>query len=233
MKKILIVEDESLVALEISNVVQTLGYNTCAIVSNAKKALQVVAVDTVDLILMDVYIKGDIDGIACAKEIKKSKDIPIIYISAFSDDDTLTRAIDTNPTSYLIKPFNIKELEIAIKIALKKSTTESGKENNIVGDFILDGDFSYESVSQELIVSGQKIHLTRQERQLLSILIRSKNQIVSIYEMENEIWPDKESNENTRRALIARLRSKLNYKFIETIHSVGYRINIYSHPKSN
>jgi len=226
MKKILIVEDESLVALEISNVVQALGYNTCAIVSNAKKALQVVAVDTVDLILMDVYIKGDIDGISCAKEIKKSKDIPIIYISAFSDDDTLTRAIETNPTSYLIKPFNIKELEIAIKIALKKSTTESGKENNIIGDFILDDDFSYESVSQELIMLGEKIHLTRQERQLLGLLIRSKNKIVSIYEMENEIWPDKESNENTRRALIARLRSKLNHKFIETIHSVGYRINI-------
>ncbi len=226
MINILIVEDESIVALDISHFIQTLGYNTCATVSSAAKALEVVDAQKVDLILMDVYIKGDIDGISCAKEIQQKQNIPIIYISAFSDDETLTRAIETNPTNYLIKPFNTKELEIAIKIALKKFHISSNEERHIVGDVILDDDFSYDSVSHELIMLEEKIHLTKQEKQLLDLLIRCKNQILSIYKMENELWPDKESNENTRRALISRLRSKLNYKFIETIHSIGYRINI-------
>lgn len=226
MKNILIVEDESLVALEISSYIQKLGYNPCAIASNAAKAIEIVNTHNVDLILMDVYIKGNVDGIECAAEIKEKQNIPIIYISAFSDDITLERAVETNPITYLIKPFNTKELKVAIKIALKCSQREHSKKKEYVGDIILDNDFSYDSISQDLIFVGEKTHLTKQERQLLNLLIRSKNNILSIYEIENEIWPDKESNENTRRALIARLRSKLNYKFLKTVHSIGYRMNL-------
>lgn len=225
MKNILIVEDESLVALEIANLVQKSGHNPCATVAYATKAWEIVASSNVDLILMDVYIKGEIDGITCAAKIKEKQNIPIIYISAFSDEETLIRAIDTNPVNYLVKPFKIKELEIAIKIAFKSSTNMPTKEQKI-GDCILDESFSYNSESRDLLQSGEIIHLTKQERELFNLLISRKNQIVSIYEIENELWPDKPSNENTRRALVARLRNKLNYKFLETIHSIGYRIII-------
>lgn len=225
MKNILIVEDESLVALELCRFVRNLGYNPSASVSNAAKAIEVVHSQKIDLVLMDVYIKGNMDGISCAKEIKASKNIPLIYISAFSDDATLERAIETNPTTYLIKPFNTKELEVAIKIALKRSRRSSDNEKIHVGDIVLNEDFSYDTTSSELILLGENIHLTNQERKLLKLLINSKNTVVSIYEIENELWPDKESNENTRRALVARLRSKLNYQFIQTIHSIGYKIN--------
>lgn len=70
------------------------------------------------------------------------------------------------------------------------------------------------------------MHLTKQEKNLLAYLVTSKNSIVDAYSIENEIWPNKQSNENTRRALIARVRAKLNYKFLETVHSIGYRLNI-------
>jgi DNA-binding response OmpR family regulator len=223
MKNILIVEDESLVALEISNFVTTLGHNVCGTVAYATRAWDIVDAYKVDLILMDVSIKGDIDGIACAAKIKEKQNIPIIYISAFSDEETLARAIDTYPVNYLVKPFKIKELEIAIKIAFNSSTNIPTKEQKI-GDCILDESFSYDSESRDLLQSGEIIHLTKQERELLNLLISRKNQIVSIYEIENELWPNKPCNENTRRALVARLRNKLNYKFLETIHSIGYRI---------
>ncbi|MBU0720897.1 response regulator [bacterium] len=227
MKNILIVEDESLVALEISHFIKELGYTACATASSAAKAMEIMLSCDVDLVLMDVCIKGDVDGIACAANIKNYKNIPIIYISAFSDDSTLERAIETNPTTYLIKPFNTKELEIAIKIALKRDRRqEDSNETDLFGDIILDEVFSYDSRNKDLIMSGELIHLTKQEKQLLDLLIRSKNQVISIYDLENELWPFKESNENTRRALVARLRSKLNYKFIETLHSIGYRIKI-------
>ena len=220
-KNVLIVEDESIVALEISSYIEELGFNVVAIVSSAKKALEVVNSNVLDLILMDVQIKGEIDGISCASEIKKSKDIPIIYISAFSDDETLSRAIKTNPSSYLVKPFNQKELKIAMCIATKKESDSMKK-----GDVIFDEEFSFDTEDEELILHGEIIHLTKQEKLLLTLLISSKNSVVGIYDLENHIWPNKASNENTRRALISRLRTKLKYKFLETIHSIGYKINI-------
>lgn len=225
MKNILIVEDESLVAMEIAAYVNKLGYRACETVSSAKSALDVVSKKNVDLVLMDVYIKGDVDGIACAREIKKMKNIPVIYISAFSDDQTLERAIETNPSTYLVKPFSRDDLKIAIKIALKHSEIEDQTAQILVGDIVFDEEFSYDTYSDELLCLGESIRLTKQERILLKLLIDAKNSVVSIYELENEIWPQKESNENTRRALVARLRAKLNYKFIETVHSVGYKIH--------
>ena len=221
MKNVLIVEDESIVALEIANYIKELGYEVVAIASSSAKALKEVETHSVDLILMDVCIKGDVDGISCAKEIKSQKDIPLIYISAFSDDETLDRAIDTQPSAYLTKPFNRKELKIAMSIATKKIDSDLR-----VGDILFDEEFSYDRQHSELILRGEVIHLTKQERLLLELLISARKNIVSIYDLENHLWPDKESNENTRRALVARLRAKLKYKFLETVHSLGYKINI-------
>jgi len=221
MKDILIVEDESLVALEIENFVKSLNYNVIGSVTNAKECLTTISKKNIDLILMDVYIKGDIDGIECSKMIKQNTLIPIIYISAFSDDETLNRAISTNPSAYLIKPFNRKELEIAIRISLKKHNSYDKK-----GDIVLDEEFSYDTTKKELIHNGETIHLTKKELQLLKLFLDKKNALVTYYDIENELWPDKESNENTRRSIISRLRSKLKYRFIQTEHSLGYKFKI-------
>ena len=221
MKNILIVEDESIVALEIQQYVRSLGYSVISTVSNALDCLHYINSEKIDLILMDVYIKGDVDGIACASEIKSLHDIPIIYITAFSDEDTLERAIETNPSAYLVKPFNRNELKVALRISLNRT-----KNRERVGDFIFDDKFSFDTTTDELIMNSEVLHLTKNELKLLHLLINRKNNVISLYELENEIWPDKEINENTRRALISRLRAKLSYKFIETIHSIGYKLNI-------
>ena len=221
MNKVLIVEDESIVALEIANYIRGLGYEVLDFVVNAKDAMAIVKMEDIDLILMDVYIKGDVDGIACAKSIKELKNIPIIYISAFSDDETLERAIATEPSSYLVKPFNRKELKVAMRIATKRYDKKIR-----VGDVIFDKEFSFNQETKELIYLGESIHLTKQEQMLLMLLVSNKNNILSIYTLENTIWPFKDNNENTRRSLIRRVRAKLNYKFLETLHSIGYRLNI-------
>ncbi|MEA2073599.1 MAG: response regulator [Campylobacterota bacterium] len=220
-ENILIVEDESIVALEISSYIKELGCSASAIVSNAKDCLVHINKNRVDLVLMDINIKGAVDGISCAAEIKKNNDIPIIYISAFSDDETLERAIETDPIAYLTKPFNRKELKFALRVAMRQNASDLR-----VGDIVFDKEFSFDSNNSELVLVGEVVHMTKKEKQLLSLLIRSKNSVVSIYELENELWPDKESNENTRRALVSRLRTKLKYKFLETIHSVGYKLKI-------
>ncbi len=221
MKNILIVEDESIVALELQQYVKSLNYNVVAMVSNAVDCLHYINNEKIDLILMDVNIKGDIDGIECASSIKSLHEIPIIYITAFSDEETLERAVATNPSAYLVKPFNRDELKVALKIGLNRA-----KKRERVGDFIFDEEFSFDTITDELIMNSEVLHLTKNELKLLHLFINNKNNVISLYELENEIWPNKEINENTRRALISRLRAKLNYKFIETLHSIGYRLNI-------
>ena len=152
MKNILVVEDESIIALEIESFVNSLKYNVIKTVSNAKDCLHVTDEENIDLILMDVYIKGDMDGIECANRIKSIQKIPIIYISAFSDDKTLERAIVSKPSAYLVKPFNRDELRVAIKIALGNQLNEQR-----VGDIIFDNEFSFDTTTKELIVNSQVV----------------------------------------------------------------------------
>jgi DNA-binding response OmpR family regulator len=137
-----------------------------------------------------------------------------------SDTQHIRRAVDTEPLGYLIKPVNPRELYALLALAAGNSKAHPQ------GDIILDSEFSYDSAMQQLIRNGSFVKLTRRESQLLSLLVASKNGIVSLYDIENAIWPDKAPNENTRRSLVNRLRAKLDNRFVETLPSLGYRIII-------
>lgn len=218
MKNILIVEDESIVAMEIESYIKKLGHNVTAICSNADDAYNKAIENDVNLILMDINLNNS-NGIECAIKIKKHKIIPIIFITAYMDEETIERAVDIDPIAYLIKPFNRSELLASIKIALKKSDNIS---NRLLGDVVFDEEFSFISKSLELICCGEVIQLTKKERSLLTLFLTYENQLLSIETIESEIWPNKVPNDNTRRALVSRLRAKTKHKFINTVASEGY-----------
>lgn len=220
--KVMIVEDESIVAMELSSYVKKLGYEVVGRVSNGEDACKMFAKYMPSIILMDVHIKGDTDGITLAQKIQKKKETAIIYITAFNDDESIERAIETNPAAYLAKPFNRKELAASLKIALIRSQPHLQKEQR--GDVLINDEFSYDSENRQLICCGSFVHLTRKENELLALLIEAKQQTVDFYTIENQLWPEKSPNENTRRSLIARLRVKLKYQFIETVQGQGYRL---------
>jgi DNA-binding response OmpR family regulator len=216
---VLIIEDESIVAMEIATVLEYHGYHVVAIVSNAADAITKAMLYMPHIILVDICIKGDVDGIAAASYISNRIDVAIIYLTAYSDECTIDRAIETAPAAYLNKPYRRDDLLSAMKIALMhhKSTSSS--------NVILSEEFNYNTATQELFYLKERIRLTSRERELLELFIKSKCRIVNIYELENHIWPEKPANESTRRALVSRLRAKLNQQFIETIPGIGYRFN--------
>ena len=117
---ILIVEDELLIAKNLSHKLESLGYQIVGIVSSGADAIQRAGEMEPDLILMDIVIKGDMDGIETAVIINQKFDIPIIYTTAYADDETLQRAENTGSYGYLLKPFKQRELHATIKIALSK-----------------------------------------------------------------------------------------------------------------
>ncbi len=123
--RIMVVDDEHIVALDICNTLERLGYKVPVIVATGESAVAAAGWEKPDLVLMDIKLKGDMDGIAAAREIHSRHDVPIIYLTAFSDDQTLQRAKMTEAFGYLIKPFDERELHSAIEIALYKHRNES------------------------------------------------------------------------------------------------------------
>ncbi len=121
---ILVVEDESIVAMSIKDRLSELGFTGIDIVSSGEEAIKKLDEALPSLILMDVVLKGELDGIETAMIIHSRFDIPIVYLTAYSDLETLKRAKATKPFGYILKPFEPRELFINIEFALYKHKME-------------------------------------------------------------------------------------------------------------
>jgi diguanylate cyclase (GGDEF)-like protein len=123
-KKILIVEDEMIIAEDINVTLQKFGYDVVDIVPTGSRAMQAIKSNSPDLVLMDIKLRGDIDGVQTAKMINENYDIPIVYLTANADLATYEEAKLTSPFGYLIKPFKERELHATIEMAFFKSEAE-------------------------------------------------------------------------------------------------------------
>ncbi|MCC7561031.1 MAG: PAS domain S-box protein [Methanobacterium sp.] len=124
MAKILLVEDEMVEAMNLKRSLQAMGYDVMAIASYGEEAIEKANTLKPDIILMDILLKGKMDGITAAQAISKHE-IPVIYISALPDDATVNRALISAPYGYLVKPYDIRKLKISIEVALYKKQMEN------------------------------------------------------------------------------------------------------------
>lgn len=115
---ILIVEDESIVALNLSMGLEADGYDIAGIADNAEDALQLFTENEIDIVLMDINIIGERDGIQTAQELLKHKSVPIIYLTALTDSQTVSRVKGMQPAAFLTKPYHISNVRIAIELAI-------------------------------------------------------------------------------------------------------------------
>ena len=122
---IMIVEDEKIVAEDIRASVKKMGYSVCAMATTGVEAIEKAELMRPGLILMDIVLKGNMDGIEAASQIKERYKIPIVYLTAFGDDKVVQRAKIAEPYGYITKPFRDRDLQIAIEIALYKKQAES------------------------------------------------------------------------------------------------------------
>ncbi len=153
-KRIIIVEDKSIVSHDLRKRLEVLGYEVPGIAASGEKAIELVKEHMPDLVLMDIQLEGEMDGIEAANQIKAEYHIPVIFLTAFSDEATLKRAMITEPYAYIIKPFEPRELQVSIEIALYKHEMETELEdtaefldmilgNTEEGIFVLNDDFEY------------------------------------------------------------------------------------------
>jgi CheY-like chemotaxis protein len=126
--QILIVENDNIIVMELRDRLQSLGYAIVAVASYGEEAIDEAEKTHPDLVLMNIRLKGDIDGIEAAEEIRDRFDIPVVYLTALTDQDTLQRAKMTEPYGYIIKPFSERQLQATIKMALGKHEKDGSKE---------------------------------------------------------------------------------------------------------
>jgi PAS domain S-box-containing protein len=122
--QIMVVEDEGIVALDLQSRLQSLGYGVPAVASSGEEAIARAAENRPDLVLMDIKLKGEIDGVEAAEQIRARFQIPVIYLTAYADEATLQRARVTEPFGYILKPFEERELSATIEMALYRHDVE-------------------------------------------------------------------------------------------------------------
>jgi len=182
-KQILIVEDERLIALNLKITLEKLGFIITSIVTSGKDAIKNAELDKPDLVLMDINLDEDMDGVEAAKIIYSKYKIPIIFVTAFSDSSLIKRAKEAGSFGYLLKPFNKEELYAMIEMALDKAKTEEKLEEE---NFNKDKFFSIIShdlknplsviMSTSNFLDTQYNNLNDNERQELVGIIRNSSQ---------------------------------------------------------
>lgn len=171
---ILIVEDELLIARNTAKKLNNFGYNVVNIVSNGQAAIDCVNLEQPDLVLMDIAIKGEIDGVETASQIKSISDVPIIFTTAYANNETLDRAAETGCYGYLIKPYKEQDLYATVKMTLSKHLEQSTIQRTLQSS-ISEYSSEYDNVYQDQLTGLPNKLFLRDLFEYLLSLISNRN----------------------------------------------------------
>ena len=215
---ILILEDESLTALYIKQIVEEAAYNVLNISSNADDALKYLSENHIDIILADIKINGDCDGVCFAEKVGELYKLPLIFLTAQIDDETLNRVSDISYCGYIAKPFTSDDILTSLKLtSLKNSLLSSSKQVD------LGYGYTYYFNGSILQKNNLYIELTNKETTLMYMLAKA-NGVCSFDQIDINLWDDKLVGESTRRNLIYKLKKKIQPLEIVTHKGLGIEL---------
>jgi len=218
---ILIVEDQFMSRKYLEDILRSMEYKNIYLAENAKDAIEITQKKHIDLVFMDINLEGSIDGIQCAFAINKTKQHPVIYISAYSDAQTISDAGDTNFYGYIFKPYTENDVSVAINVAKKhifKTSTQKSTQTNRVQ---INSQCVYDMNQKQLYIKHRPIKLTRKEILLIELLLKQKNKLVKHDELKNHVW-NKDVSDSTIRDTFWRLRKKAPVLEISNRFGIGY-----------
>lgn len=248
--KILIVEDEPIIALNLKQVLTELGYKPCGISNNRCNTIRLLEEEGVkpDLILMDIYLKGPTTGIELAKELKTTLPaVPVIFLTANSELATIKDASEAFAYGYLIKPYKKNHLQATIEMALKKAQEDNKnildlnavKKVNTTLEHKLSLDsesksrtiklkygYLFDKEKEILYFGDEPVKLTSKEIKIIKILCQTPGHNVSQEQLEYAIWQDEPAGYAAFRSLLFRLRNKIHKDLIINQNNTGYKIEL-------
>jgi len=211
--KILLVEDDEFIGESIKDYLE-LQDNRVDYYSSPLKALEEVYPSHYDIFLLDINMP-EMNGYEFYEELKRyASDVPVIFITAYSDMDHVEKAFEIGAADYIKKPFELKELELRIKRLVFKKTN-SVKITN---------DYEFDVKNLKLFYKGEEVELTPNEKYFLEILVKNIGQVVDMETLKDYIWEEKSVCDNTLRTQVKKLRAKLKENFIKNVRGSGYKI---------
>lgn len=191
--KILIVEDEMIIAANISLQLTEMGYEVTGIVPRGEEALMHIKSEIPDILLLDINLKGDLDGIETALTMQQSHDIPIIYLTANSDNAHFERATETHPHGFIAKPFKKLDLQRAIQLTITQVNSKNGRDSESrspeSNPFILNDCIFVRHLNSMVKVNIEDILYIEAERNYCRIFTRNKEYllVITLKEMDKKL----------------------------------------------
>ena len=210
MYNILVVDDDKEIVESIEIFLKNEGYNVYK-AYNGMEALDVLVNNDVHLILMDIMMPK-LDGIKATIKIREEKNIPIILVSAKSEDTDKIMGLNIGADDYITKPFNLLELIARVKSNLRRYVTLGTYNNEKLGnnEVLISGGLELNTSTKEVKVDGQIVRVTPIEFKILNLLIANKGRVFSIDEIYEKVWNEESFNvENTVAVHIRRIRGKI------------------------
>ena len=220
--KIIIIEDEGITALFLKKSIESLGHEVVAMFDNGRELFDYLQRGSVDLIFMDIQIKGSMDGVQVSHIIhRQSPEIRFIFLTSYKDSYTIASAQEVKPSGYMIKPVTEQDIE-AILMVVQGQIQKQDNAYNIVRI----GAYIYYLDTRSLNRAGEYIHLTKNEQSYFHELIKNRGQHVSMAQLIASIWTETDNRVTSLRELTSRMRKKLTGLKLENIPNVGYTLTV-------
>jgi len=224
-KKMIIVEDERITARYLKSIVSKMDIEVIGMFERGDKLLEFLVNESADMILMDINIKGKMDGLELTSIISKRYHIPTVFITAYCDSETLSRAMDLSPYGYIVKPFTEVDIQIAIKLAQQRYLErETTVEDIVLKKVQLSSSCWFDMEASTLRSGDKEVYLNAKQVQLLELLVQHKNHSVSQEIIESRLWPDSMPSSSAVRTLVYSIRKIAESIVIETHSKIGYTL---------
>lgn len=221
---ILVVEDEPQLVRLIRAILESTGYQV-HVVPDGERALESIALDPPDLVLLDLVLPGEMDGFEICRRVRGFSMVPVIMLTARAGEDDKLRGFDAGADDYIVKPFSARELLARVKAVLRRSVVTAETPARVeLGSLVID------MAAHQVTRDGELIHLTPTEFRLLVTLARHPNQVMTHSALLTEVWGiDYRDEIDYLRTYVRYLRQKIEPdpaepKYLVTTPGVGYRL---------
>ena len=210
-KNIMIVEDEVITQRYLKEVLNQYEVNVTGCFDNAKEALEALKNISCDMVLMDININGAMDGIQLARKILQSYKLPIVFISAYSDDETLDEVLELSPYGFITKPFSSKEIHVSLQIAYKRflmthEVSVPAEIKTVNELLVLNESYTFDLKRSALYYRKDLVKLNVNQNKCIEILAHKVNDVVTFDTLVSNIWGTDLISDSALRTLVYSIR---------------------------
>ena len=228
-KRIVIVEDEAITQRFLQDIFTQHDSAIAGCFDNAKDVLERISILGCDMILMDINIKGPMDGIQLARKILEKHTLPIIFITAHNDDETVEETLELSPYGFICKPFTGKDVIVTTQIAYKRylshcKALEVQEESRRSEEIVINQKYWYALHESQLYYDGSIVELTKNQAMLIEILAKNYGTTVDYDALISAIWGDGYVADSALRTLVYSVRKLLPEMPIVSHSKIGYAL---------